>query len=44
MWHVWVKSFRQRNNLTQDAAADMLGIDVRPFVGGNQAATRPARM
>ena len=29
MWHVWVKSFRKKNNLTQDAAAEMLCVDVR---------------
>ena len=29
MWHVWMKSFRKRNNLTQEAAAHILCIDVR---------------
>jgi transcriptional regulator with XRE-family HTH domain len=29
MWHVWVKAFRDRNDLTQDQAADMLGVDAR---------------
>jgi transcriptional regulator with XRE-family HTH domain len=29
MWHVWVKAYRERNELTQEAASVMLGVDPR---------------
>jgi transcriptional regulator with XRE-family HTH domain len=29
MWHVWVKTFRDRHGMSQEAAAEMLGVDAR---------------
>jgi transcriptional regulator with XRE-family HTH domain len=29
MWHVWVKTYRDRHGMSQEAAAAMLGVDAR---------------
>ncbi len=41
MWHVWVRAYRERNELTQEAASVMLGVDVRTIRRWEAGAAQP---
>jgi transcriptional regulator with XRE-family HTH domain len=42
MWHVWVKAYRVRNELTQEQAATMLGVDPRTVRHWEAGAVEPS--